>query len=176
MSTLSYLIQAKIDNSVRELDGQVMTPPQQLITDGRNSTYACNVNIGVVDMAGFDQNNYLTEVYSFENQNVLANILYNVPIANGANDLIYADVGSAVRLRKSPSGSFEIVGFSKQMPGKNVRMAVDLEAMSFGVIEDLTYTSRRLTLGELKDYGGGFGYIPLGATALFLGSTFIRVN
>lgn len=169
MSTLTWLTQAVMRDAKEELDGKVLTRPALLVTDGLSIIYACDVDIGIVDTTGYDASQDLV------NANVLGSYLRNVPIARGNQDLIYAEVGAAVRLRRTASGRYEIVGFSQEMPGTNVRIPVNLEDYTFGAIEDRTITSRPLTLAELATFGG-FGNVPLGAVATFRGSTFIGLS
>jgi hypothetical protein len=130
-------------DGVREKDGKCLTRPALLITDGQSATYAVDVDLGN------DQ------------------ILKNVPIARANADLLYADAGNPVRLRRTDSGQWEVVGFSKEAPGEYYRFAVSLADFSFGVVEDLSTTARPLTLEELMTVGPGFGLTPFGAVGIF---------
>ncbi len=170
MSTLTYLTQAVLRDSKAELDGKILTRPALLVTDGLVVTYAVDVDIGLVDATGYDTTLDLLNV------NITGSILRNVPLARGNDSLVYADVGNAVRLRRTTSGRYEVIGFSLQKPGTNIRIPVDLDDYSFGPIEDRTLTARAFTLGELQDYGGGFGVIPFGATGLFRGATLLEIR
>ncbi len=169
MSTLSWLTSAIITDKRQELDGKVLTRPALLVTDGVSQIHAVDIDIGINDTTGYDQTLDLT------NANVVGSVLRNVPIAPGNDALIYADVGAAVRLRRSASGRYEVVGFSLTMPGTNIRAPVNLDDLTFGMIEDRTLTSRPLTLAELSTFGT-FGDTPLGAIALFRGTTLIRIS
>lgn len=153
MSALVNLTNALIDDSVRELDGKVLTRPALLFSDGVSTTYAADVAIDGQDEP-----------------------LRNVTIATGNRELTYADAGSAVRLRRSASGQFEIVGFSKRGPGDFIRIGINLETGALGVAQNVGLYSRPLTLGELGDYLGGFGTVPLGATALYRGDDFLELR
>jgi hypothetical protein len=168
MSTLAYLTQAVLRDQKAELDGKVLTRPELLVTDGLNVIYAVDVDIGIVTPSGYDAAQDLVDA------NVLGTVLHNVTIARGNRDLIYADVGAAVRLRRTASGQYEVVGFSQEMPGKQVRIPVDLEDFTFGDLQDLTMSSRRLTLAELAT-NGGFGTVPFGAIAIYRGGVFVRL-
>lgn len=170
MSTLSWLTQAIITDKRAELDGKVLTRPALLVTDGLAQIYAVDVDIGISDTTGYDQALDLT------NANIVGSVLRNVPIAPGNDALIYADVGSAVRLRRSASGRYEVIGFALTMPGTMTRTPVRLDDVTFGQIEDRTLTSRPFTLSELAVYGGGFGVIPLGAIGTFRGTTLIGIT
>lgn len=173
MSILSNLTDAQIRDARKELDGKVLSRPQLLVTDGISMMYACDVDIGITSIAGYDQSPDLIPIV---NGFAIGSVLHNVPIAKGNRDVVYAEVGSAVRLRRTASGRYEIVGFSKEMPGSYIRVPVNLDTLTIGPIEDIGITARVLTLGELALYGGGFGVIPLGAVAIFRGSTFIGIR
>lgn len=159
MSTLTYLQQAQIRDSVPTLEGEVASRPALFKTDGVALTYAADVRI-LSDEAA-------------------EQVLRNVPIAVGVRDVVYAEVGAAVSLaRNGPTGRFEITGFSKRKPGTHTRIAVNLGTGAAGPAVDVAVTARPLTLGELGSptFGAGFGTIPLGAYALFRGSTFLELR
>lgn len=145
MSVLTYFTQAIVKDSITEVDGKTLSSPSLLIGEGGHEVYVVNVDIGQKDP------------------------LYNVEVSRGNKDLFYADVGSPVRLRRTASGLFQVVGFSKEMPGTFIRIPVNLETFEFGVIEDLTITTRKLTYEELMDYGG-YGVVAYGAVALYKGT------
>lgn len=159
MSTLTYLQSAEVRDSVETLDGEVVSRPALLRTDGAVLTYAADVRIS--------------------GEGETEDVLRAVPIAVGVRDVVYAEVGAAVTLRRhGGTGRLEIVGFAKRKPGRHVRIAVDLEAGTAAPAVDVALTVRLLTLGELGDltYGGGFGTIPLGAYAVFRGGTFLELR
>lgn len=167
MTTLSYLLQAEFRDNQRAINGKVLTRPTLLVTDGDAMVYACDVDIGVKDPAGNDQVENLIDIYN--------TVLRNVTIARSDYNLIYADVGSAVRLERTQSGQYQIMGFADEMPGTYIRVAVDLSTFTIGTIADLTLTSRPLTLIELSTFGG-FGTVPFGTIAIFQGSTLLRIQ
>jgi hypothetical protein len=169
MALLTYLIDAQQRDAQQELDGKVLTRPTLSVTDGLSTTYACDCDIGLVNNQGNDQSANLLNV------GTLGSVLHNVPIARGNMDVVYADVGAAVRLRRSASGRYEIIGFSKQMPGTYVRIPVDLDDFTFGPIEDLSITSLPIAYGDLVNYGG-YGTAAYGATAIYQGTTLIKVT
>jgi len=151
MGLLTYITQAEIRDAADELDGKILTRPALLVTDGANLIYAVDVDIG---------------------QKVP---LKNVPIARANGDLLYADAGNACRLRRSASGQYEVVGFSKELPGTYTRIAVDLTDLALGPVEDITISARPLQYGELADFGG-YGMVPYGAVAIFRGSTLLELR
>ncbi len=153
--TLHQVIRAEVRDEVSTLTGEVASRPALLKTDGSNLTWACNVKLGDYD-----------------------DLLRAVPISVAATELEYADIGAAVTLERHGTGRYEIVGFAKRKPGRRVRIPVDVDAMTSDVVQDWTLSSRLLTLGELGDtsFGGGWGTLPLGASAVFRGSTLIEVN
>lgn len=169
MSILTNLINAVQRDSKATLYGKTVTRPTLSVTDGTNTTYACDVDIGVVTPQGEDQslNLYQTQING--------TILHNVPLARGNADLIYADVGAPVTLQRDASGRYTISGFSKVMPGTNIRVAVNLEDFSIGIIEDRTITVRPLTLAELSAHPY-FGATPFGAIATYQGSTLLGIS
>jgi hypothetical protein len=154
MSTelLTYLTQADIRDAAPEIEGKTLSRPALLYTDGSGSTYAVDVDIGLEDP------------------------LRNVPIAAGNNQLVYAETGAAVVLRRTASGQYKVTGFAKEMPGTFIRVPVTIETLTLGPAENLSLSSRPLTLEELGLYAGGFGLCPFGAIAVFRGSTLIRIT
>ena len=167
MSILSYLLRAEIKDARIELNGKTLTRPTLLVTDGVSVVYACDVDIGVKDPAGNEQVELLIDKYN--------TVLRNVRIARSDYELIYADVGAAVRLRRSASGQYEIVGFSDEVPGTCTRIPVDIANLTIGAIQELSISSRPLTLIELSTFGT-FGTMPFGAIAVFQGSTLLRIQ
>lgn len=151
MSILTYIAQAEIRDAADELDGKILTRPALLVTDGENLLYAVDVDIG---------------------QKVP---LKNVPIARGNFNLLYADAGNACRLRRSASGQYEVVGFSKEQPGTYTRIPISLDDLTLGPVEDITISARPLQYGELADFGG-YGMAPYGAVAVFRGNTLLEIR
>ena len=102
-------------------------------------------------------------------------ILRDVPIARNNRELVFADAGAAVTLRRSANGRYEIVGLSNELPGTYTQFTVDLGNFSFGPVIDLTLVARALTFGELASLGS-FGVTPFGATGLFKGGVLQEIN
>lgn len=166
---LTYLINAEIDLKERELDGTTLTRPTLLVTDGLNLTYAVDVDVGSkkIDVNTGDE--------------VVAP-LRNVPIAAANKDLIYTDVGSAVRLRRSDSGRWEVVGFSKRRVGTYTRVPVNIPELGFGPlpytignIQNIGLVARPLTYDELITYGG-YGVVPYGAIGIFRDGALVELR
>ncbi len=141
-----------------ERDGKTTSRPALLITDGVSLTYGVNVQLD-------DDAN--TE-------------LIGVPIARANRDIFYgAEVGSPCRLRRTASGQWEVVGFSRSMPGTFVSIPVTVpnfvlgpaSATVIGAAVDQTLSVRPVTLGDLATLGG-FGVVPLGVLAAYRGGTF----
>lgn len=165
MSMLVNITQAEIRGAAKELDGKVLTRPLRSLTDGISLIYVVDVEIGE------------------------GKILRNVPIARANRELIYAETGAAVRLRRTESGGYEVVGFSKKAPGKYMAIPVSISPIQFGhagslpgslpaipVIEvsvgepiDRTVTGRVLTYSELSALGT-YGVTPYGAIGIYQGS------
>lgn len=159
MSGVVTIARKQVADAQREIDGKVLTHPALLVTDGVSVTYAVDVEIGSNE------------------------ILRNVPIARANRDLTYAEAGSACRLRRTTAGQYEVIGFSREMPGTYFRVAVSVPPFqlgpasdtTFGAIEDVTIDARPLTLGELETYGG-FGIVPLGAIGIFRGGSLLELR
>jgi hypothetical protein len=101
--------------------------------------------------------------------------LRNVTLARANVDLIYAEVGNPCRLRRSANGRWEVIGFSKEMPGTYTRFAVDLADLSFGPVEDLSVDARPLSYAELAALGG-YGTVPYGAVGVFIGGVLQEIR
>jgi len=166
---LTYLIRAELDQAKREIDGTILTRPTLLVTDGLALTYGCDVDVGVKNI----DSNTGDEVVA---------PLRNVPIAANSRDLIYSDAGTAVRLRRSESGRWEVTGLSKRRPGTYTRVPVHIPDPSFGPIPydlgpavEVGLVARALTYDELAIFGG-YGVVPYGATGIFRDGTLIELR
>jgi hypothetical protein len=180
---LTDLTNAMIVGDPTVLYGKVLSRPALLVTDGKSTIWACDVDVGLTDPTGLiDQSEkylggipqpsgdpYYTPPYQSGDDLVYGTILRNVPIARNNDSLLYADVGNPVILQRDGSGQWQIVGFGQEMTGTRVRIAVDLGTLTIGSITDLSIDSRVLTLAEIGIYGGGFGVCPLGAVGIFVG-------
>ncbi len=155
MSVLTYLHEAAIRDKITQIEGEMITRPALIKSDGTNLTYAADVRI-----PGYNDP------------------LRSVSIAAGNRELIYADAGAAVTLARNAAGRLEVVGFAKRKPGTRTRVAVDLATLVAGPQQDVGLRVYILTLGDLGDpkYGNGFGTVPLGAYAVFQGSTLLEVK
>ena len=176
MSMLTYITQSEIRDAAKELNGKVLTRPALLVTDGVAMIYAVDVDIGQ------------------------DNPLKNVPIARANRNLLYAEVGAAVRLRRGDSGRYEVVGFSQEQPGTYFRVPVTIPTFAFGnagiitgsdpalppsplptgpvVIGapvDNTLVGRPLTYAELATLGT-YGLTPYGATGIFKGGVLMEIR
>lgn len=152
MSGLNVLIDLGIAKRSDEIDGKVLSRPALLLTDGESLVYAVDVDIGEAGKA-----------------------LKNVPLARANKDLMYADAGNPCRLRRTDAGRWEVIGFSKEMPGTYIRFAVSLADLSFGPIENLTLDTRPLTYAEIVTYGG-YGSLPYGALGIFKGGILQEIS
>lgn len=166
---LTYLMRAEIDHSVKEIDGATLTRPTLLVTDGLALTYGVDVDVGLKDIDTNTGDEVVTP-------------LRNVPIAVGNKDLIYADAGSAVRLRRSASGRWEVIGFSKRRPGTYIRIPVTIPSPGFepvpytlGTVANVGLVARSLAYEELAVYGG-YGVVPYGATGIFRDGVLIELR
>ena len=152
MNSLNILMDLSIAKRDDEINGKVLTRPALLLTDGESLIYAVDVDIG----EGGEP-------------------LKNVPLARANKDLMYADAGNPCRLRRTDAGRWEVIGFSKEMPGTYTRFPVSLSDLSLGPVENLTLDSRGLTYAELETYGG-YGLVPYGAIGIFKGGILQEIS
>lgn len=175
MGVLTDATNALIKSRVKVMLGTIATAPALLVTDGDNTTYCCDVNIGQYDSTG-KINQYKrnllgipgTDGFRADDSLIYGTVLRNVPLARNNNALIYADVGTPVTIARNDSGQWYVAGFAEQQVGTYTMVPVNLSTMTLGPIQKSTTEIRPLTLGELALYGGGFGVIPLGAMGIFL--------
>lgn len=157
MTTLAYLQSAEVRDSVESLDGEVTSRPALLRTDGAVLTYAADVRIS--------------------GEGETEQVLRAVPIAVGVRDVVYAEVGAAVTLRRhGGTGRLEIVGFAKRKPGRHVRIAVNLDAGTAGAPTDVGLSVRLLAYDELATLGGGYGVVAYGTYGVFRGGTLVELR
>lgn len=208
MPILTDLASAAVKDKAWRLFGQTLTRPALLLADGMHTTYACDVNIGPTDPTGRIHQYYNTGEWELDlltglpgqppaewqlgDELVINTVLRNVAIARGNADLIYADVGSPVELRRTNDGKWEIIGFSRQMPGTYTVTPVHIPRIVLGPIQsnlvvptaviisvgptaDFTLTTHYLTLEELGTLSPtGFGGLPFGISAIYIGDEFLR--
>lgn len=108
-------------------------------------TYACDVDIGEDDP------------------------LVNVPVSTNNRDILYAQIGMPVALKKMGGSKYAITGLSKKVHGNTHILYMTFDD-SFGEIIDTKIkgnTYRRLTYGELGTYFGGYGDLPYGVRGKF---------
>lgn len=151
MSILTYLTQAQIRSSATELNGKTLTRPLLKITDGLNVIYGVDVDLG------------------------LGAPVKNVPIARSNRELLYAEAGAAVRLRRSASGQWEVVGYSQELPGSHTSVPVDLGTFTLGSPVSLTLEGRTLTYEELSTLGT-YGLTPYGSVGIFIGGVLTEIK
>lgn len=150
-NVLTYLTETQISDAEDEIDGKALTRPALLATDGSVLAYVVDVDIG---------------------KKV---ILRNVPVARNNRSLIFADAGSAVRLRRTTSGRYQVIGLSNEQPGTYTTFTVNLTDFTFGPVTDLSLTARPLTYAELATFGG-YGTVPYGATGIFRGGVLLEIR
>lgn len=186
---LTHLVDAQIRDSAQTLYGATLSRPALAKTDGSSLTYAVDVKISADDQNGvafYDPDDPNDPNRNKPHGNVpdpvidraySERILRAVPIAVGNRDLIYAEAGSPVMLARASNGKFEVVGFSKKMPGIRKIIAVNLDTMIPGTPMEVGIRVHILTLGDLMDerFGDGFGSVPFGAYAIMQGSTVLEV-
>lgn len=192
MGVITDAASAEVKRGVKTLYGMTLTRPLLLVSDGLNPIYACDVHIGSTDPTGRinqyinEKNGKSTSLTGLPGQppedwqlddtlpGHVDTTLHNVTISRNNRDLIYADVGSPVRLDRSESGNWEITGFAMERPGTHMLYPVDLGDMTIGTVMDLSISTRLLSLGEMGEVQP-FGELPFGASAIFEGDTLIQV-
>lgn len=190
MTVLTDFANAQIRDRVAALDGEILTRPALVHTDGAALSYACDVRVSSEDSRGLSYWRPLPghegddppeddgERLALDPLLSTGRVLYGVPIAAAGHELSYAEPGAAVKLARNTSGRWEITGFSKRKPGKLIRVAVNLATMAVATPVDATITSRALTFGELGDVtiGGGFGVCAFGAYGVWSGGVLVAVR
>lgn len=152
MSLLQKITAAQIGHAADEIDGKALTRPLLSYTDGESLTYVIDVDIGEKTP------------------------LKSVPIARGNRSLVYAEAGSALRLRRTSTGQFQVIGFSKEAPGTYTQIGVALDTLAIGAPQDISISARPLTYEELATLGGGYGVAPYGAIGVFVGGVLQSIS
>lgn len=135
------------------MEGEVVSRPMLMRTDGTSLTYAVDVKINGQDEP-----------------------LKAVPLANTAKEVMYADPGAAVTLTRGRGGRFEVTGFAKKKPGTRKRVPVNLTTGDVGEVVETGVSIRVLSYDELATIGGGYGVAPYGGIATFKGGVLVSVK
>lgn len=180
MTVLSNLFIREFESAQTTIEGKTLTRPTLTYTDGINVSYAVDVDIG-------------REGVINANGDIGMLPLYNVPIASGQHEIIYADVGSPVMLSRSATGQWQVVGFSKTMPNTYTIVPVtvpqyclsiplenppgvpQLHPPVLGDPVSIGQEIRALTYEELSTYGT-YGTSPYGAVGVFIGGVFTTMR
>jgi hypothetical protein len=127
-----------------DLVGTIASEFYQLYDDAQNWTWACDVDIGEEE------------------------VLRNVPVATNNREVIYAQEGMPVALKRIGKGRYAIVGLAKKIKSTTHIIYVQFEEGIGSIVgEELVgYMVRLLTYGELQTYGG-YGVVPYGARGRF---------
>lgn len=160
MSLLVNLVENVIDDERTEIVGRTTTRPKLYIYDeAGNEMYVVDVDVGDGD----------------------SNVLRDVAVATGNNEIRYADVSTPVTLKKI-AGRWQVVGFAKTMPGTYNRVPVTVPSFDFGLptyttgtVETISFSVRPLTYGELGTLSTYGDATPYGAIGKFQGTTLIEV-
>jgi hypothetical protein len=148
-----------IDWAIAQADadkiGTIASPFYQCYADGDAWLWACDVDIGEPE------------------------VLRSVPVASNNREIIYAEQGKAVALRRMNDGKWCIAGLAKTCRGLGHVIYVSFEEDLARITGD-TWTGqviRPLTYGELGSaVGGGYGALPYGAQGRFTpGGAFIEL-
>lgn len=132
-----------------EMIGTIASPFYQFWADGASWMWACDVDIGQEQ------------------------VLRNVPVVSNNRELIYAEMGKAVALRRMTDGRWCICGLAKTCRGLGHITFVTFEEDVVKVVRTgwTGRKTRRLTYGEIGALapGGQYGVIPYGAIGRFDG-------
>jgi hypothetical protein len=177
MSILVDLMQATMATQAKQLYGTVLSTPTLLSGLG----YVCDVNVNYAINNAYENVNWWQSVIPEPGSDTVTGQwtvppLRNVPISSNNNSLIYAGIGMGVILQQTNTGTYQITGFATNGAGTYTTISVCLSQNTQGNPEDISLTSRLLTLGELADYGGGFGFCPFGAIGIFQGGILLRIT
>ncbi|MHB9075244.1 MAG: hypothetical protein ACYC6G_17190 [Desulfobaccales bacterium] len=139
-----------IDWSIAQADGDLIgtiaSPFYQYAADGSEWMWSCDVDIGETE------------------------VLRNVPVASNNRDIIYAQQGKSVALKRMNNNRYCIVGLAKTCRGLGHVIYVSFEDDRAAVTgaDWSGKVIRPLTFGELGDLAPfGFGSFPLGAQGRF---------
>ncbi len=175
-SPLTYLVDSAITHRDESITGKLLSRPALLVTDGVSTTYCCDVDIGLYKSGiNTDANGVILKDPITGAPLTGPQYLRNVPLVSGNSDLIYAEVGNPCTLKRSTSGQYQVIGFSKEAPGTYTRVPVDLGTFTIGDIVEVSVTARPLTLIELSTFGT-FGSTPFGAIGIFSGGALLRIT
>jgi hypothetical protein len=180
---LTDLTNAIVKSSVKSMIGLIVTRPALKVGSGTSKQYVCDVNVGLGETsANFNQTTKDllgvpgTSGFNVNDTLTTGTILRNVPVASNNQNLRYADVGNAVKIERTSTGTWSVTGFSVQLPGTRIRYPIDLTTGTIGSAVDSSVTARPLTLGELSTLGPGFGYTPFGASGVFVAGVLQEIN
>lgn len=164
--TVRKIIDTMLANSQDAMTGLVASPFYQVYDPEGNWTWACDVDIGqdmpVVDATG---------------RVVKTTVLQGVPVASNNREIIYAQEGKGVALARSASGAWTITGLAKIRNSDRHYIYVSFTDDIVSIVRDEVkgLRVRRLTYGELADYGG-YGLLPYGCYGQFdAAGTFIKI-
>jgi len=142
--SLRKVIDYQIVKAEGDLVGRIASPWYLLYDVLGNSQWSCDVDIGQ------------------------AEVLRNVPLALNNREILYAEVGKPVALRRLGNGRFEVVGLSKHVLSDTHIIYVTFQDSVGEVVggEWRRYSVRLLTYAELDLYGG-YGFVAYGTYGRF---------
>jgi hypothetical protein len=129
-----------------EMTGTIASPFFQLYDDAEGWVWACDVDIGQPE------------------------VLRSVPVASNNREIIYAEEGKSVALKKMNQGRWVIAGLAKTVRSTTHIIYVSFEEDLASIVgHTLTgYLVRPFTYGELGALSpGGYGSLPYGARGRF---------
>jgi hypothetical protein len=129
----------------KEITGLVASEFYQLYDDAQQWVWACDVDIGK------------------------ENVLRKVPVATNNRDVLYAEIGKAVTLKRLGKAKYAITGLAKNSISTKKYTFVRFEEDLWEITgtETVGYTYRRLTYDELGSIPGKYGIFPYTALGKF---------
>lgn len=143
--SIEKIIDWRIAAADGDITGTVASSFYQYYDDSNNWVWACDVDIGEEE------------------------VLRNVPIASNNREILYAEEGKSVALKKT-NGKYVVAGLAKTSQGfGHVIYVTFADDVAVVVSEDWSgYSYRPLTYGELGTVTpGGYGTLPYGSRGKF---------
>jgi hypothetical protein len=163
--SIREIIDWAIDQANGDLIGIVASDFYQSCPDGSGSwVWACDVDIGASVLDNGSSDNVTVGT------GTSPNVLQAVPVAANNQEIIYAQQGTAVALRKLSNGRYAIVGLAKTSQGLGHVIYMSFTEDIAQVVTDQWHgvIIRPLTLGELGTLAPQeFGSLPMGAQGRF---------
>ena len=142
--SIRKIVDWAIQDSKGEIRGLIASEVYESHDIDGSWVWACNVDIGQ------------------------AEVLRAVPVASNNREIIYAEIGKPVYLKRMVGNKYSITGLAKTQISTIHYLYVSFADDIFSIVDEeyVGFTIRPLTYGELADYGG-YGVVPYGARGKF---------